>query len=50
MLTDEERAELHIRLQEIAEDADLSAALAASRLATALQQHRLEDVPPLRMR
>ena len=51
MLTDEERAELHLRLQEIEADAELAAALAASRLATALHQPReRHDEPPLRMR
>ena len=52
MLTERERAELHLRLQEISEDADAAAALDAVRLATALRHHtedRHRD-PPLRMR
>lgn len=52
MLTERERAELHLRLQEISEDAETAAALDAVKLATALR-HRTVDHhrdPPLRMR
>jgi hypothetical protein len=52
MLTEREQADLHLRLQQIAEDAETAKALDAVRLATALRQraqdHRHE--PPLRMR
>lgn len=52
MLTDRERAELHVRLQEISQDAEAAAAHEAARLATALRPHargQSQD-PPLRMR
>ena len=52
MLTDRERAELHMRLQEIAQDAETAAALDAVRRATALRHQGREQRhdPPLRMR
>lgn len=52
MLTDQERAELHLRLQEISEDAETAEALDALRLATALRNRTDEQrrEPPLRMR
>ena len=52
MLPDRERAELHVRLQEISEDAETAAALDAVRLATALRTRDRDHShdPPLRMR